>query len=680
MADKKKKKKQAVPLRTKPIKSDIVSKKSFQFPSWTIYVVIALAALIYIRAFNNFFTNFDDDTYLFYNPYIKNFNFDAVKSIFTSFYNYNYHPLTTLIYFFEYHLFGLNPLPFHVLNVLLHLLNILLVYKLVEKLSGKNFTALFVSVLFAIHPMHVESVAWVSELKDVLCTLFYLSALLLYFDFLKKGFKVKHYLLCLMLFILSLFSKSAAMTLPVLMIAIDIYKKRKPDAKMFLEKLPFFALSVLFGLLALHSQHAIMRDVSIYNFSFIDKIFLFTYTISFYLVKLVVPFHLSAWHYYPDVNGGPLPWLYYASLPFLILIGWLVIRGKSFRREKIFGVLFFLIVISVMLQIVGVGVAITAERYTYVAYIGLFYIGGQWISNIQKASFKNIALAVCGIVVILFSYLSWDRIGVWKDGNTLFSDVIKKYPDSYHAYCMRANEKCEFTKDYKSALDDYTRALTLNPNYYECLISRGALLINQFKDYATALQDWNRAIQLNSTSASSFNYRGIAHSGLNDLKEGIKDFNTALQMDSSNADYYNNRGMAHNRLNDTAAALKDFNKALKINPQMQKAYHNRGMLKANKGLLDEALTDLNKAISLDKDDEEMYRNRAAVKFIQKDFSGSIEDGSAALKINPKDSVALYNRGQARINIKDVDGACSDWKKALEYGYKDAEAPIKQFCK
>ncbi|MDD4215450.1 MAG: glycosyltransferase family 39 protein, partial [Bacteroidales bacterium] len=229
----------------------MLQKKSFHIPPWIIYAILAVTAIMYSRALFNGFASLDDDDYLFDNPFIKHFNFESLKEIFSSFYLGNYHPLTTLTYLFEYHIYGLNPLPFHVLNVLLHLVNVMLVYKLSEKLSGQRFTALLVSAFFALHPMHVESVAWISERKDVLYTLFYIASLLAYLKYLKQANKGRHYLICLSLFVLSLLSKSAAVTLPVLMIAIDFYKKRKPVLKMFLEKIPFLLLSLLFGILAL---------------------------------------------------------------------------------------------------------------------------------------------------------------------------------------------------------------------------------------------------------------------------------------------------------------------------------------------------------------------------------------------------------------------------------------------
>ncbi len=642
MANKPEKKIPAKPQNHKISKNTPVQKKSLQFPPWTIYAIIVLTAIAYAGSLFNGFASLDDTDYIVKNPYIKEFNFNSVKDIFSTFYVGNYHPLTTLTFFFEKHIYGQNPFPFHLFNLILHLINTFLVYKLIEKLSGQRFSALLVSALFALHPMHVESVAWISERKDVLYTVFYLGALLLYSKYLEADQKKKFYWISLFLFILSLLSKSAAVTLPVIMIAIDIYKRRKINAKIVIEKIPFVLPALLFGVLALFSQQGAMKDISYY--SIVDRIFMFTYTIVFYVVKVIAPFKLSAMHYYPDVKSAFLPWYYYASLPLLLLLIWLTIRKTKLLREKIFGVSFFLVVISIMLQIISVGNAITAERYSYVSYIGLFFIAGQWISGIQKESVKKNAVFLSIVFVMIMSFLTWERTKVWKDGNTLFTDIIKKYPENYLPYWMRGNYKNE-QKDYQGALQDYNKTLQLYPLFDQCLTNRGHVLI-EFKDYQAALQDLNLSIKLNDTVAEAFN----------------------------------NRGMAFDGLRDTAAALKDYNKAIALNPELQKAYNNRGVLKATIGNLNGALNDVNKAISLEPNDGEAFSNRANIRAMMKDYHGAIDDYSTALKFNPRDNVVLFNRGLTRLNVSDTTGACEDWHKSFELGNPTAGQVIKEICK
>ena len=205
--------------------------------------------------------------------------------IFTIFYSANYHPFTTFCWALLFRFFGTDPLPYHLLNVLLHLLNTWLVFKITEGLSGRRITAIVVSILFAIHPMHVESVAWISELKDVLYSAFYLSSLLAYLHYLRNGFHKKFYVAAILFFLFSLFSKSAAVTLPVLLIAIDIYTGRKINARSLSDKIPFFLLALLFGILNLRAQG--IANLSPY-FGYVNRIFLFTGGLSVYFIKSAV--------------------------------------------------------------------------------------------------------------------------------------------------------------------------------------------------------------------------------------------------------------------------------------------------------------------------------------------------------------------------------------------------------
>ena len=638
------KKKKVSPPKLEPGNSGGVNKNNsaVNLPDWAIYAVIVFTALIYARALFNDFASLDDNVYVLNNPFIRDFSFNGIKKIFSSFYDGNYLPLTNFTYLIAYRLFGLNPVPYHALNVALHLINVLLAYKLAEKLSGNKQTALIVAVLFALHPMHVESVAWISELKDVLYTCFYLSALIAYLNYLKSEYKLNYYGLCLGFFALALLSKSAAVTLPVLMLAIDLYKGRNRSSKIFFEKVPFFVLSIFFGILALMSQQIAMLKVSAL-FSPVDRIFLFTYTLSFYLIKAVVPFSLSAMHYYPESGGGALPVIYYLSLPFLLILTGLVVRPSKFRREKLFGTFFFLIVISIMLQVISVGNAITAERYTYVAYIGLFYSAGQWISSLSKASVQKYAVMIVGLVVVLFSYLTWERIGVWKNGDELMTDIIKKQPDSYQAWCLRGDYKRD-NHDIQGALQDYNKSLELKPDNQLCLIDRSQIFI-ELKDYPAVLQDCN----------------------------------AALRLDPSAVNAYINRGIAYDGLGNKTAEMQDYDRAIELNPDSQLAYKNRGVLKYETGNIPGAITDMNRAIRLDNTDALAWFALGVFKSLQGDYTGSIEDFTTSIRLKPDDARVYLNRALSKLKIKDIPGACEDFHKAHELGNKEAEGYIKQYC-
>ena len=241
---------------SKVLKPDLSQKPMSLAYKVLLAVVLILTLIVFSNSFkNNFLVNWDDDGYILNNPTIQHLDKGSIHEIFTSFHMGNYHPLTTLTYALEYKFFKLDPLPYHWLNLIFHLCNVVLVFLFIKLLSKKNLAAVITAVLFAVHPMHVESVAWISELKDVLYTFFFLLSLLFYMQFAKKK-NPAVYILSLLMFVLSLLSKSAAVVLPVLLFLIDYFQSHKQNVKSVLLKVPFFILALIFGIIALKSQDA----------------------------------------------------------------------------------------------------------------------------------------------------------------------------------------------------------------------------------------------------------------------------------------------------------------------------------------------------------------------------------------------------------------------------------------
>jgi len=637
----------SIPKKPLQPKSKVHKEVIETLPKWIPFALMAFTFLLYSRAIVNGFTNLDDDFYILDNPFLKDFSWNGVNAIFTSFYQANYHPLTTLIYLFEYNWFGLNPLPYHLLNVVFHCVNVLLVFKVVEQLSGKQITAFVVALLFAVHPLHVESVAWVSELKDMLYSCFLLLSLLTYFRYMKSGFLMKDYWTCLILFLLSLFSKSAAVTLPVLLIAIDIYTGRKFTSKSIIEKVPFIILSLLFGVIAILAQKAQgSLNIITLSYNFIIRFFFLTSALSFYFIQLIAPFNLSVMHYYPVQHQGILPWQYYASLPFLLILIWFIIRmikKTCLSRDIIFGISFFIITISVMLQIVSVGSALTAERYAYTSFIGLFYIIGQWISSMGNGNGKTTAISIFSIFVLLFSVQTFVRIAVWQDSSTIIEDIIEHNPDLYIGYWMKGNLK-RIQGDMQGALLDYSKAIQLSPD----------------KD-------------------DSYYNRANIYDKLGDPKAAILDYNKAIQLNPKLADSYNNRGWAYFEIENIKAAIHDFDKAISINPKYAQAYNNRGWAFYKSGDLKSALPDFQKAIELQPDFTTPYYNSAMLKNEIKDYNGALADYSALLKLHPKDKNIYYNMGMIYLDMKDTSDACKAWNYSVSLGTTRAQEMLDKYC-
>ncbi|MCD4679414.1 MAG: hypothetical protein K8S00_03405, partial [Bacteroidales bacterium] len=355
------------------------------------FIVMAIALLATFISFfpslNNAIDIWDDQFYVITNDLIKDLSWDGIKNIFafTPVVG-NYHPLTVLSYTFEYALFEFNPVAYHLDNLILHLFNTLLVFIFIYKLSSRLWVAFIASILFGIHPLHVESVTWVSERKDVLYAFFFILGLISWMNFKKDGNR-KYYFFAMGLFVLSCLSKGMAVTFSIVIILIDYLLAKKVTYKILIDKIPFLVISVFFGLIAIKVQGdsaAIgFTENDVYTAS--DKFFFANYSLFFYIKKMLLPFELSGLYPYPIKSGGPLPFIFYFSFPANLILVFLIFYSLKRTKKVMFGSLFFIVSIFPVLQILSVGSAIAADRYFYIASIGLFYLAGLGFDNIYNS-------------------------------------------------------------------------------------------------------------------------------------------------------------------------------------------------------------------------------------------------------------------------------------------------------
>jgi len=573
-------------------------------------LILMITALLYSNSVFNDFLSFDDKAYIIDNHFIRDFSLKGIKIIFSTFYFANYHPFTTLVYLFEYKLFALNPLPYHLLNVLLHLLNTWLVFRLAETLSGKKTVAIIVALLFAIHPMQVETVAWVSELKNLMYSLFYLLALLYYLRYLKSGLKRKYFYYVLLLFFASLLSKSAAVTLPVTLMILDFYKGRKINKQLFLEKIPFLILSIFFGILTIISQRQNFYGSIAYNglifhtYSF-NGMFINSFCILFYIFLLIFPFKLSAIHPFPQIVNGLLPWQYYTSFALLSLIFWLITKKGKYRKELIFGFSFYLITISVMLQFFSFGSSLVSERYIYLSSFGLFYIFAQWLSDMLKIYSDYIVIILFGTSIIFF-IISWKRINIWKNNSIFFNDLVNKNPDYPNAYLFRGDIETK-QGNFNSAIADYSEAIRLNINTENVFYNRGCVYMKTGND-----------------------------------KLALDDFKKALFLNPRMADCYNNMGWIEDKSGQAKLALYNYDKAIMLDPKFVKAYYNRANLKGTKGDYNGALSDYNFILKIDSFDNIAYYYRGLCYFELKINSEACKDWQKSAAYGNEQAINMLN--------------------------------------
>ena len=536
-------------------------------------ILVLVTSAIYMKSLNNRFTCWDDQLYVVDNTDIRTLHGDSVyytlKKTFTTYSVGNYHPLTMLSYCLEYDLFKLRSKPYHVTNFVLHTLNVLLVFVFIWLLAKRHWIAFITALLFAVHPMHVESVAWISERKDVLYAFFFLSALCTYLLYLQKEEKKKvFYWLTFLLFTFSCFSKGMAICFPFVLFAIDLFLSRGITRKTFVEKIPFLILSIIFGYIAIQAQKALGALDNIPSTSFIEKLLLACYELMMYGWKFIFPIHLSMFYNYPIKINGWYPSAIYISPFILILFAGLIYKYQKNNKEVLFGLAFFVINIFIVLKVVPVGNAIMADRYSYMSYIGLFFILGYFINKIadlpstQQKQLKNFVVIVFSLYSIVCCYLSFQRTKIWKNSINLFTDAIEKQEGSAFTFTYRGISYF-YDQQYSNALNDFNQAIKLDSNYAEAYRSRGSFYYIMQNNNA-ALMDYNKVLKLDPHQLECLIKRAEIFLTLKQYNNAIADYTTIIQLNPTYAAAYYFRGEAYFNLHLNKFALDDILKAKKL--------------------------------------------------------------------------------------------------------------------
>ncbi len=622
-----------------------VDKYKFYIP-----LLLLATAVCYSFSLKCGFVNWDDEAYISLNKYIRDISWDGIKAMFAldAFYGGNYHPLVALTNAIEFALFGENALVFHAVNVLFHVANTYLVFVFINKLCNLKWVAFAVAALFALHPMHVESVIWISERKDVLYSFFYLLALIQYVNYINKK-SIAALVFGLVFFLLSLLSKSMAVTLPLVLLCVHWYKSQQIDLKKIIPTLPYFALAFAFGMLTLQSQAAqgyIAENGAIFNL--VHRLLFVFYNFSFYIIKLFLPIHLCTLHPFPIPKDGAIPYYFYlAPLVFFALLQF-IFKAKKYKPELLFGVGFFIASIIIVVQIIQVGSAVVAERYTYIPYIGLFYIIAFWAYNLKENNTHAISKHInkIGIVIlVLFGVLSFIRTMAWENGITLWKDSTEKYPESSHyAWYGLANA------------------------------------LNADKQYAEALDAYNKAIGINPAFSSYYLNRSGTKSSLNDKIGAIKDLDQCVLINPKQKEGFYNRGLYLTELNKYAEAIPDFDKAIALDPNYTSSIFLRGLSKKNINDLNGAIADYATVIKLDPNYFNAYNNTGNIYLLQQRFDDALSMYNKGLSINPKDANTVCNKAVAYLNKGDKANACIYFNQAAGLGSKEAQMAIANVCK
>ncbi len=587
-------------------------------------VLITVTLAVFWQVSNHEFVNFDDDDYVSENPHVQSvLSRQGIIWAFTATRAANWHPLTWLSHMIDCQLYGLNPSGHHLTNVLFHLVNTLLLFLLLNRITGASWRSGFVAALFAVHPLHVESVAWVAERKDVLSTLFWLLTMWAYIYYVEKP-RLHRYLLTLLTFALGLMAKPMLVTLPVVLLLLDYWPLKrfeigqsasglpaasqpstiaeKPGAQAFhllLEKTPLFVLAAVstFVTFVVQKSGGAVGALEVYPIKIRVANALVSYVS--YMVKMIWPQNLAVFYPHP---GQSLPmWQAAAAGLLLLLISIAVIRAGRRQPYLPVGWLWYLGTLVPVIGLVQVGAQAMADRYTYVPLIGLFIMAAWGVPELlAKYRFQRTVLATLAtILLVTLTLVSKRQVRHWQNSLTLFQHAVEVTADNYVAHDSLGNALAQ-----QGMLDQatvhYRESLRIKPNLVNTHNNLGVALLQQ-GEINRAMAQYYQALRLKPDSAETHNNLGVALFTVGQLDQAIGHYLTAIKLDPNFGKAHNNLGNALARKGKLDEAISQYSKALELKANYPEAHNNLGVALAQQEKFREAIAHFKRALQLRPD-------------------------------------------------------------------------------
>lgn len=528
-----------------------------------VVVIIVFIFLAFSRLFSADFVNMDDPDYIVKNERIRNVNAERAAAMFSAPGGDMYIPLVYLSYAIEYSFAGPDPYLYHLDNILLHVLNSILVLWLVWLLTGSLFSSTVMAALFALHPIHVESVAWVSERKDVLYALFFLGSLISYYFYSQHG-KRKYYLVALLLFLLSCFSKPMAISLPAVLLIYDYYCKKR-TWKILVNKIPFFVISLIFSLIAIKMMNLSFHEVLDVKYTVLDRIILVLYSLSFYIQKTLLPANFVNAYIYPEKVGMSLPVYYILSALFFLVISLIITFSKKVPAGIKALFLFYIVTIFPVLQFFPNTYTLTADRYSYITILGIFgiliyyaEIVSQRIRIGRNTLWKGAASILC-----LLSVATYNRTKVWANGITLCTDKIRNRQYNENTFINLAalydknNEPMKSIVVLQYADSVYPDNVSIKAMYANMLVETG-----QFEE---AIKLYENCLRIDSTMEMAYLNLGHAYSNAGRTADACSLLLKAHALYPENNTYIYNLAIVYWNTGNKTEAIRFFKMAAENN-------------------------------------------------------------------------------------------------------------------
>jgi len=545
---------------------------------------VASSLFVYLQVINYDFIYFDDELYVIDNPNVKaGLTRETIIWAFSADYAVNWHPLTWLSHMLDIELYGLSPMGHHLTNLQIHTVNTVLLFILLNWMTGAIWPSSFVAALFAVHPLHVESVAWVAERKDVLCAFFWILSILAYVRYTRNQSKM-NYLLIVILFAFGLMSKPMIVTLPFTLLLLDFWPLSRFEPKtcktqtsayrilvaLIWEKIPLFALSVISSIITFSVQQYGGAVRSLETIPLMMRVSNALVSYTSYIIKMCWPTNLAL--YYP-YNELPVGSVLVSGLLLLCISAMIVVASRRLPYLAT-GWLWYFGTLIPVIGLVQVGSQSMADRYTYIPLIGLFIIVAWGMRDIAaKWQSQKVLLSIfSSIVLIFFMISSWFQAGHWQNGITLFKHTLAVTQNNSVAHCELGHALMR-NENLDEAVVQFYKALRINSNYEAAHTNLGYTLARQGK-FNDAIYHYNKTLHINRDNAKAHNNLGVLLAGKGKFNEAFYHYQEALRINPKYAGAYYNLGKIYANKGKIEDAIFYYKKTLQVSPNMAEALYN----------------------------------------------------------------------------------------------------------
>jgi len=622
------------------------------------------------------FVYHDDDMYVYENPQVRG-GLTAANVVwaFARPHIGHWHPLTWLSYMADVELFGVNPGALHMTNLLLHVANTMLLFFVLRRMTGATWKSAFVAALFALHPLHVEPVAWISSRKDVLSGVFFMLTILAYARYVDRP-GVLRYFLVVLFFALGLMSKPMLVTLPFVLLLLDYWPLGRTGVelstsdgrprvywKLFREKLPLFAMT---GMSCLMSYYAgkvegVLGPTDLYPMRVRMANALVSYVR--YIAKTLWPY-CSLASIYPHPGDSIPPWQVAGAVVLLACVSAAVVRFARRHPYLVVGWFWYVGTLVPVIGLVQVGYHAMADRYTYVPLVGLFIMAAWGVPELV-AKWRHRRFGLAASALALSSALmigAWFQVGYWRDSVALFEHAIRVTSDNDAAHTHLGMVFLQEDR-LDEAREQFAEAVRINPEQYAGWSNLGVVMRRQ-GELEDAVACFSEALRIKPDFAAAHNNLGMTLSAQGKLDEAVEQYRRALEIKPDYITAYCNLGRALLSKGALEEAAANFSEAAQLDPGCAEAYCGLGSVLLRQGEIEQAIDQLSQALRIDPDNVDAHHNLGVAMLMQGDNEGAADHFSEVLRLKPDDAEAHFSLGVVRMAEGELEEAAGAFEAVL----------------